>query len=106
MSSNVVKIQQVSAAVRKAGLSIGRKLSSHTGWVFESVDNNNNYSLTINGLVYTPAETVRVHYNVSQWADYCGQDRDEQLPALIAAIEARGWVIEQTDYLEWIVKAA
>ena len=101
----VTTTQAVAGTLRKSGLTMGRNHSSNLGWVTEAVDNNNTYALTIAGKVHTPAEAVRLSFNCRGY-NFAAKKREAELPLAIAALEAKGLVVEQVgSTLNWLVKA-
>ena len=103
MTTNVVTTQAVLATLRKAGLRMGRDLTSTLGWVAKSVDNNNIPAATINGRVVRPAEAVRLSFNCRGY-NHARDQRNAQLPAAIQALTAKGWTVTQVgETLNWLV---
>ncbi len=105
MNENTVKTQQVLGALRTAGFTMGRRLSSSLGWVAQAVSNKNYPALTIEGRVHTPAEAVRISYNFRDYK-FARANCELQTPAVIECLTAKGWVVEKTGNYEWVVRAA
>ena len=105
MNENTVSNQAVLATLRKAGVSMGRNLSSSLGWVAQAVDNNNRRAATINGRVHTPAEAVRLSFNCRGY-NHAAAKRDAQLPLVIEALTAKGLKVTQvSNTYEWLITA-
>lgn len=106
MSTNRVTTQAVLATIRKAGFVTGKQIGPKLGWAVQAVDNNDKPALTVNYLVYTPAEAVRLTYNTRGYK-HAAAKRDAQMAQVIAALTAKGFVVTNTERnLELLVKAA
>ena len=104
MNTSTVSNQAVLATLRKAGLTMGRNLTSSLGWVVEAVDNNNKRALTINGRVHTPAEAVRLSFNCRGY-NHAAAKRDAQLPTVIEALTGKGLTVTQIGETQnWLVR--
>jgi len=104
-TTNIVTTQAVIATLRKAGLTMGRDLSSTLGWVAKSVDKNGIPSAKINGRVVRPAEAVRLSFNCRGY-DFAMAKREAQLTTAIAALTAKGLTVTQVGETKvWLVRA-
>ena len=104
-TTNIVTTQAVIATLRKAGLTMGRDLSSSLGWVAKAVDNNNRRAAIINGRVHTPAEAVRLSFNCRGY-NHAIAKREAQLGEVIEALTAKGLTVTQIGQTqEWLVRA-